>query len=472
MAADSLPRETEVLVIGAGPGGYVAAIRAAQSGADVTLVEKDAYGGTCLNVGCIPSKALITATDIAHDAEDADRMGISADIDVDFGAMTEWKDGVVSQLTGGVEKLCEANGVTLVDGTASFTSENEVTVDRDGTRKGAIEFDNAIVATGSRPVELTGFSFDGQHVLSSTHALALDSLPEELVVIGAGYIGMELSTVFAKLGVDVTVVEMRDQILPGYEQDVARVVSRRAESLGADFRFGERAEGWTPITSGVRVTTESDDDERFEYDADSVVVAVGREPVTDTLELSAAGVEMDENGFVQTDDQTRTSTEGIFAVGDVAGEPLLAHKASREGEVATEVIAGNAATVSTRAVPAAVFTDPEIATVGMTEATAEEAGLNPVVGQLPMRASGRALTLDETDGFVRVVADEETGTIVGAQLVCPDASELVAEFALAIETDATLTDIATTVHTHPTLTEAAMEAAANAHGAAIHTPNR
>ncbi|WP_267643144.1 dihydrolipoyl dehydrogenase [Haloarchaeobius amylolyticus] len=472
MADHSLPRETEVLVIGAGPGGYVAAIRAAQAGFDVTLVEKDAYGGTCLNVGCIPSKALITATDVAHEATTAEEMGITAEVDVDFAAMTDWKEGVVSRLTGGVEKLCRANGVTLVDGTAAFTDTQQVRVTRQGTTVGTTDFEHAIVATGSRPVELPGFAFDGEEVLSSTHALALDSLPDRLVVIGAGYIGMELSTVFAKLGVDVTVVEALDGVLPGYERDVARVVRRRAESLGVTFRFGERADGWTPTTGGVRVRTQSDDDGQAQYEADRVVVAVGRVPVTGTLDLSAAGVETDERGFVVTDEQARTSTDSIFAVGDVAGEPMLAHRASKEGEVAAAAIAGEDETMSTRAIPAAVFTDPEVATVGLTEAEAADAGLEPVVGRMPMRASGRALTLDETDGFVRVVANGTTGTIVGAQLVCPEASELVAEFALAVETGATLAEVATTVHTHPTLTEAVMEAAASAQGAAIHTVGR
>ncbi|WP_435335922.1 dihydrolipoyl dehydrogenase [Haloarchaeobius sp. TZWWS8] len=472
MAEDSLPSETEVLVIGAGPGGYVAAIRAAQSGCDVTLVERDAYGGTCLNVGCIPSKALITATDVAHDATDAEEMGISAEVDVDFGRMTDWKDSVVRQLTGGVEKLCSANGITLVDGTASFTGEDEVAVTRDGTEQGTIRFEHAIVATGSRPVELPGFSFDGTHVLSSTHALGLDSLPDELLVIGAGYIGMELSTVFAKLGVDVTVVEMLDQVLPGYERDVASVVRRRTEKLGIEFRFGERADTWEPTSGGVRVSTLDADDQRAEYDADFVVVAVGREPVTDSLDLQAAAIETDDRGFVRTDPKMRSSARHIFAVGDVAGEPLLAHKASKEGEVAADVIAGEPTTLSTRAIPAAVFTDPEIATVGLTESEAAAADLNTIVGRMPMRASGRALTLGETDGFVRVVADGDSGTILGAQLVCPDASELVAEFALAVETGATLSEVAATVHAHPTLTEAVMEAAANAQGEAIHTLDR
>ncbi|WP_323173453.1 dihydrolipoyl dehydrogenase [Natrialba sp. PRR66] len=471
MVEESIPVETDIVVIGAGPGGYVAAIRAAQSGFDVALVEKDAYGGTCLNVGCIPSKALIAAADITHDATHAEHMGIQAELDVDFSRMVDWKNNVVKQLTGGVEKLCTANGVTLINGTATFTSETAVQIMRNGTNLGSIAFTHAVIATGSRPVELPEFPFDGEHVLSSTHALGLESLPERLLVVGAGYIGMELSTVFAKLGVDVTVVEMLDQILPGYERDIARVVRKRAESLGINFHFGEGAQGWESTGRGVRVFTESDDGDQSEYEADRVVVAVGREPVTDTLNLGAAGIETDDRGFIPTDKQTRTVAERIFAVGDVVGEPLLAHKASKEGEIAADVIAGEAATFDSRAIPAAVFTDPEICTVGMTKDEAENAGLDPVVGRMPMRASGRALTLGETDGFVRIVANGRSGAVLGAQLVCPDASELAAELALAIETEATLEDIATTVHTHPTLTEAVMEAAANARGEAVHTLN-
>lgn len=472
MARESIPTETDVLVIGAGPGGYVAAIRAAQSGFDVALVERDAHGGTCLNVGCIPSKALIAAADIAHDARSAEHVGIRAELDVDFSRMVDWKDDVVNQLTSGVEKLCKANGVTLLDGTATFTNETEVQITRNGTALGSIEFTHAVVATGSRPVELPGFSFDGDHVLSSTHALELESLPERLLVVGAGYIGMELSTVFAKLGVDVTVVEMLDRVLPSYERDITRVVKNRAESLGIDFRFGEGARSWESTASGVRVLTESDDGDQSEYEADCTIVAVGRAPVTNTVNLEAAGIETNDRGFISTDDQTRTTANRIFAVGDVAGEPLLAHKASKEGEIAADVIAGKSVALNSRAIPAAVFTDPEICTVGMTEAEATDAGLDPVVGQMPMRASGRALTLGETDGFVRVVANGSSGAVLGAQLVCPDASELAAELALAIETEATLEDIATTVHTHPTLTEAVMEAAANARGEAVHTLNR
>lgn len=474
MVVGDIATGTDVVVIGGGPAGYTAAIRAAQLDLDVTLAEKDAYGGTCLNHGCIPSKALLTASDTAHEAATAEEMGIHADPSVDLGEMVAWKDDVVDQLTGGVEKLCKANGVNLVEGRAEFADENTVRIIHDGEGQGSesVEFEHAILATGSRPIEIPGFAFDGERILSSRHALALESVPESLVVIGAGYIGMEMSTVFAKVGTDVTVVEMLDDVLPTYESDVSQVVKNRAQELGIDFHFGESAQDWEEMDGGLSVHTETEDGEIDEYGAEKALVAVGRAPVTDTLSLEAIGVETDEDGFVPTDDRARTNVEHVHAVGDVAGEPMLAHKGMKEGEVAAEVIAGEPAALDYQAVPAAVFTDPEIGTVGLTEAEAEAEGFEPVVGQMPMRASGRALTLNESDGFVRVVADEPSGFLLGAQVVAPEASELIGELGLAIEMGATLEDVAATIHTHPTLTEAVMEAAANATGDAIHTLNR
>jgi len=474
MVVGDVTTGTDVLVIGGGPGGYVAAIRAGQLDLDVTLVEKDAYGGTCLNHGCIPSKALISATDVAHDAGNAEHMGVYADPAVDLQGMVEWKDGVVDQLTGGVEKLCKAAGVNLVAGRAEFASEDTARVVHEGEGQGSetIEFEHAIVATGSRPIEVPGFEFDGEHVLSSRDALSLDSVPDSLVVVGAGYIGMELSTVFQKLGCDVTVVEMLDDVLPGYEDDVARVVRTRAEELGVDFHFGQAAQEWERAGDGITVRTENEDGEIAEFGAERCLVAVGRQPVTDTLNLDALGLEPDEDGFLATDDQARTDLDHVFAVGDVAGEPMLAHKASTEGEVAAEVIAGEPAGLDYQAVPAAVFTDPEIGTVGMTEGEASEAGFEPIVGEFPLRANGRALTLGEDEGFVRVVAAGDGEFLLGAQVVAPEASELVAELGLAIEMGARLEDVAATVHTHPTLAEATREACANALGKAVHTLNR
>ncbi|MFB6139355.1 MAG: dihydrolipoyl dehydrogenase [Halosimplex sp.] len=474
MVVGDVTTGTDVLVIGAGPGGYVAAIRAGQLDLDVTLVEKEAYGGVCLNHGCIPSKALISATDVAHDAGHAEEMGIYADPAVDLQGMVEWKDGVVDRLTGGVEQLCKAAGVNLVEGRAEFAGEHKARVVHGGEGQGAetVEFEHAVVSTGSRPIEVPGFEFDGDHVLSSRQALALEAVPESMVVVGAGYIGMELSTVYQKLGCDVTVVEMLEDVLPGYEDDVARIVRERAEDLGVDFHFGQSADSWEEAGEGITVRTENEDGEIAEFGAEKCLVAVGRRPVTDTLNLEAVGLEPGEDGFLATDREARTDVEHVFAIGDVAGEPMLAHKASAEGEVAAEVVAGEPAALDHQAIPAAVFTDPEIGTVGMTEAEAAEAGFDPVVGQFPLRANGRALTLDEDEGFVRVVGDDESGFLLGAQVVAPEASELIAELALAVEMGAQLEDVAATIHTHPTLSEAVGEACANALGKAIHTLNR
>jgi dihydrolipoamide dehydrogenase len=474
MVVGDVSTGTEVAIIGAGTGGYVAAIRAAQLDLDVTLIEEEAVGGTCLNFGCIPSKALITATDVAYEAGHAEEMGVYADPELAVDEMVEWKDGVVDRLTGGVEKLCKAGGVNLVEGRAEFQDEHTLRVAHGGEGQGSesFEFEHAIIATGSRPIEIPGFEFDGENILSSRHALALDEAPDSVVVVGAGYIGMELSMVLAKMDVDVTVVEMLDDILPGYEDDLARPVKKRAEELGMDFYFGEAADSWSETEDGVVVTTENEDGETSEFEAEKAIVAVGRGPVTDTMGLEELGIAPNENGFIETDDRARTELDHIYAVGDVAGEPMLAHKASKEGQIAAEVIAGEPSALDYQAVPAAVFTDPEIGTVGMTEAAAEEAGYEPVVGRFPFRASGRALTTGHSDGFVRIVADEDSGFILGAQVVGQEASELIAELGLAVEMGATLEDVASTIHTHPTLAESVMEAAEAALGHAIHILNR
>ncbi|MFP9193745.1 dihydrolipoyl dehydrogenase [Natronosalvus vescus] len=489
MVVGDIATGTDVLVVGAGPAGYVAAIRAGQLDLDVTLVEKEAYGGTCLNHGCIPSKALITASDLAHEAGNAEEMGIHADPAIDLEGMVSWKDGVVDQLTGGVEKLCKANGVNLIEGTAHFADENSVRVSHGGEGQGSesIDFEHAIIATGSRPIEIPNFSYGDEPVLNSRQALALDSVPDSLVVVGAGYIGMELATVFAKLGTDVTVVEMLEDALPGFDPELARPVKKRAKALGIDFHFGYGASKWYDHGTGIRVEAEpaeqaaaetdggsqaAVEDETLELDAEKVLVAVGRAPVSDTLDLEAAGVETDDRGFITTDDRARTNVDHIFAVGDVAGEPMLAHAGSKEGQVAAEVIAGEPSALDYQAMPAAVFTDPEIGTVGMTESEAEEMGFETAVGKFPFQASGRALTTGHTDGFVKIVADADAGFILGAQVVGPEASELIAELGLAIELGATLEDVAATVHAHPTLAESVMEAAENALGHAIHTLNR
>lgn len=473
MVVGDITSGTEVLVVGGGPGGYVAAIRAGQLGLDVTLVEKDTLGGTCLIRGCIPSKALVSGAGLAYTAGNAEEMGISADLSVDYGAMVDWKDGIVQRLSSGVEKLCKANGVTLLEGRAEFTGSNSARVLHEGEGQGAesIEFEHAIIATGSRPIEIPGFSFDDDEILDSDEVLSIREIPEKLVVIGAGYIGMEVSTVFAKLGADVTVIEMLDSVLPGYDEALVEPVRDRGESLGVSFHLNEQAAGWEKQSEGVVVRTEGESGSHA-FEAEKVLVAVGREPVTDTMNLSALDVEPTEEGFIETDEQARTSVPHLFAVGDVAGEPMLAHKGSAEGEVAAEVIAGESVALDQQAIPAVVFTDPEIATVGLTAEEARAEGFEPVVGEFPFRASGRAMTTGDTDGFVQLVADSGSGFVLGGQIVGSDASELIGEVGLAIEMGATLVDVASTIHTHPTLSEAVMEAAKNALGQAIHTLNR
>jgi dihydrolipoamide dehydrogenase len=462
MVVGDISTGTDVLVIGGGPGGYVAAIRAGQLNLDVTLVEADAYGGTCLNYGCIPSKAMVTASDIANDARNAEHIGVHADPEVDLEEMVGWKDDVINQLTGGVKELCKANGVNLVEGWAEFT---------DGQGSETIEFEHCIIASGSRPIEIPSFEFDGENVLSSRDVLALESVPDSLVVVGGGYIGMELSMVLAKLGTKVTILEMLDEVMGNYGPDITRVVRKHAEELGIEIHVGQAAKKWSSSEGGITVQAEAEDGTVSGFDAEKCLLAVGREPVTDSLNIDTIELQPDDRGFLSTDDRARTELNHIFAVGDVAGEPMLAHKASKEGEVAAEVIAGEPSALDYQAIPAAVFTEPEIGTVGLTETEATNAGFDPVVGRMPLRASGRALTLDDTTGFVRIITDEATGFILGAQIVAPGASELIAEIGLAIEMGASLEDITCTIHTHPTLSEAVMEAAANARGESTHTVN-
>jgi dihydrolipoamide dehydrogenase len=472
MSGSTPPAETDVLVIGGGPGGYVAAIRAAQHDLDVTLVERDAYGGTCLNYGCIPSKALITATGRVRDAGDAAEMGVHADPTVDIEQMVQWKDGVVDQLTGGVEQLCQANGVTLVDGTARFNDEHSAEIERPTEEDTSITFSRCIVATGSRPIQIPGFDFADFPVLSSRDALEIQSIPESIVICGAGYIGLELAGVFADLGTDVEIVEMLGEAMPAYPNDLTEPVKSSLENRGVSFHFGEAADEWWPTKREIQVATEDADGERSTYSTNRVLVAVGRTPVTDTLDLEAVNLEPDENGFLPVDEHRRTEIEHVFAIGDVAGEPMLAHKAMAEGIVAAETIAGEDTVFDPEAIPAVVFTDPEIATVGLTEEEAVDAGFDPIVGEFPLRSSGRALTTGQSEGFVELVADGSSGQVLGGRMVGPEASELVAEVGLAVEQELSIEDIATTIHAHPTLSEAVMEAAENALGQAIHTLNR
>lgn len=455
-------RGDQVVVIGGGPAGYAAAIRAAQHDLDVTLVEDEGLGGTCLNHGCIPSKALISATDLAHRAGDARSMGISADPAVDVERMIRWKDGIVRRLTKGVAHLCDKRGVRVIDGVGRFADEETVVVERADGEETTVEFDYAIVATGSRPVEIPSLPFTHDRILDSRAALAIDETPDSMAIVGAGYIGMELAGVFAKLGTDVTVIELLEKTLPRYPERLTTPVTDRAERLGVEFEFETAVEGMSDAEDGIILETDAES-----IAVDRALVAVGRAAVTDTAGLDAIGIERADDGTVPTDAHGRTELDHVFAVGDVAGEPMLAHAGIAEGMTAAATIADVPARTD-RHIPEVVFTDPEIARVGDSASALREAGVEPQVGEFPLRANGRSLTLDRRDGFVRLVAEADSGRIRGGAIVGPEASELIGELGLAVELEATLSDVAETVHSHPTLSEAIMEAAEHGLGLPIH----
>ncbi|OMI24473.1 dihydrolipoyl dehydrogenase, partial [Bacillus haynesii] len=399
MVVGDFPIETDTLVIGAGPGGYVAAIRAAQLGQKVTIVEKGNLGGVCLNVGCIPSKALINAGHRYENAKHSEEMGITAEnVKVDFTKVQEWKASVVNKLTGGVEGLLKGNKVDIVKGEAYFVDSNSVRV-MDENSAQTYTFKNAIIATGSRPIELPNFKYSDR-VLNSTGALALKEIPKKLVVIGGGYIGTELGTAYANFGTEVVILEGGEEILPGFEKQMSSLVKRNLKKKGnVEIHTKAMAKGVEEKADGVTVTFEVKGEEQT-IDADYVLVTVGRVANTDELGLEQVGVEMTDRGIIKTDKQCRTNIPNIYAIGDIIEGPPLAHKASYEGKIAAEAIAGDAAEIDYLGIPAVVFSEPELASVGYTEAQAKEEGLSVTAAKFPFAANGRALSLNETDGFL------------------------------------------------------------------------
>ncbi|SFU91924.1 dihydrolipoyl dehydrogenase [Alicyclobacillus macrosporangiidus] len=464
MVVGEFSEDIDVLVVGAGPGGYVAAIRAAQLGKSVTIVDKAELGGVCLNRGCIPSKALITAAHQYEAAKSSPIPGITSTATLDFAKVQEWKQSVVDKMTGGVKTLLKGNKVRVVQGEVFFTGPNEVRVlsEYEGQR---FRFKDCILATGSRPIELKALPY-GKRVLSSTEALALDHVPESLIVVGGGYIGIELGQTYAKFGSKVTIVEGTGSILPTFDAQLTRMVVRNLKKYNVDIHTNAFAQGVEETENGITLTFKVGDEEK-RVTAEYVLVTVGRRPNTDELSLDAAGVQLTEKGMVQVDHQGRTSNPHIFAIGDIVPGPALAHKASYEGKVAAEVIAGHNSAVDYRCIPAVVFSDPEIATVGLSEEEAKQQYGEIAVGRFPYAANGRAVSLG-ADGFVKLIADKQSGLLVGAQVTGAEASNLIAELGLAIEMSATLEDIALTIHAHPTLGEMVMEAADVALGSPIH----
>jgi dihydrolipoamide dehydrogenase len=460
----------QVIVIGAGPGGYPCAIRLAQLGVRTLIVEKDNWGGVCLNVGCMPSKALITAAKRYEEVQHASSMGImvDGDVSVDLGKMQSWKQDIVNKLTGGIDQLLKGNGAERLIGTARVTGAHEVTVT---TAQGDKVFtaDHLVIATGSRPIEVPGFSFADPPVLDSTKALALTEIPRRMVVIGGGYIGLELTGVYAKLGTEVVVVEMMDSLLPGFDADAIKVIGRKLKKAGVTVLTKTKALGWEAADDGIVVKVQTPKGEQS-LPADYVLVTVGRFPNGGGLGLEALGVAYD-GRFIKTDEQRRTNVPHIFAVGDVAGNPMLAHKATYEGELVAEVIAGHKRKYDARTVPAVVFTDPEIAIAGLDEAAARARG-EVKVGKVPYAAIGRSLTTGDTDGFFKVIIDAVDHQVLGITICGTHASDLISEAALAIELHAEALDIGLTIHPHPTLGEGVMEAAKAALGEAVHVMNR
>lgn len=460
----------DVVVIGAGPGGYVAAIRSAQLGLKTACIEREYLGGVCLNVGCIPSKAMIAATHFLHRAEhQAADMGITIkDISVDMKKLKSWKDSVTNRMSTGVSTLLKGNGVTVISGEAEFKSKTEITV-KSSKGSESITAKHFIVATGSRPIEIPGFKFDEKDILSSTGALALEEIPKSVVVIGGGYIGLEITGYLSKLGTQVTVVEATGAILNGVvDPECAQVVARKLKKQEVTVMLNAKAKGQKKSGSGYEVTVEVGGKDEV-IKCDKILVTVGRKPNTDQANLKAAGIQLDERGFIKVDAQRRTSVSNIFAIGDISGQPMLAHKASHEGVLVAEVISGANRVYDAKTVPAVVFTDPEIASAGLMEEEARKKGYNDLlISKFPFAGNGRAVSIMETDGFVKMIADAKTHIILGVHIVGPEASNLISEAVLAIEMGARLEDIALSIHPHPTLGETMMEAAEATLGHAIH----
>jgi len=461
----------DAVVIGAGPGGYVAAIRLAQLGKKTALIEKESLGGVCLNWGCIPSKALISAANLVEDVRGAAERGVLVDAPrVDVDKLRAYKDAVVKKLVGGVGQLEKGNGVEVIKGTAKFVGPGAVEV-ASATGTTRVEAGAFIVATGSRPIEIPGFAFDGKDVWSAREAVDLPEVPRRLVVVGGGIIGLELGTVYAKLGARVTFLEALPQLLTGIDPEAVRLVQKGLRQREVAVHVNAKAKGWEKKGDALVVRAEVDG-KPLEVECDRILVAVGMRPNSEGLGLAEVGVKIGPKGFVEVDGQYRTSVPSIFAIGDLTGPPLLAHKASKEGEIAAEVIGGHKSTRDWVAMPGAIFTDPEVSAVGLSEEQARAAGYEPITGKFAFAALGRAIAIDHTEGFVKVVGDKASKLLLGVTICGPEASDLIAEAALALEMGAYLEDVALTVHAHPTLPEAFMEACKAALGEAIHAINR
>lgn len=468
MVVGSLTVETDVVVIGSGPGGYVAAIRAAQLGKDVILIEKDkGLGGICLHVGCIPTKALITSSDYFNTLKDLNTMGIKIDnYSVDIEKMNSWKQGIVNKMENGIRGLCEKQGIEVIQGVASFKDKSTVTISGKSDVN-TIKFKNAIIATGSSPVEIPNFKYDGEYVISSDEAMSLSKVPEKLVIVGGGYIGTELGTVYGKLGTEVHILEASEHLIPQLDSEIVDVVAKDISKFNVSIHYKAMAKNVVVKDSKVQVEFD-EETHNSTLLADKVLVVVGRKPNSSNLGLEEIGVKISEKGFIEVDSQMKSSVENIFAIGDVVGNPMLAHKASREGKIAAEVICGVPSAFDNKVIPLVVFNDPELVSVGMTEDQAKEEGREVIVKKFPYSALARAHMFDRTSGFIKMVADKKTQMVLGVHAAGPHVSEIVAEATLAIEMGAKVEDVALSIHPHPTISEGLSEVADTILGQAIH----
>ncbi len=464
--------QLDLVVIGSGPGGYVAAIKAAQLGLKVALVEKDpVLGGTCLNVGCIPSKALLHSTEVFHQVTHGKKHGLvgGEKVTIDVPAMMANKDKVVSQLNQGVKFLVSKRGIEIVQGLGRLDKQPGKVLVRSTAGERTLETKNIIIATGSSIVELPFMKFDGESIISSDHGIALKSVPEKMVVVGSGAIGLELGSVWARLGAQVTVVEMLSSIGgPAYDEDVAKVAQQAFEKQGIKFELGAKVTGVKKSAGGMALTAERDG-KPLEFPADKILVAVGRKANTQGLGAAEAGLKLDERGRVVIDDHFRTNLPGVYAIGDVVAGPMLAHKAEEEGVAAAEIIAGKAGHVNYNIIPGVIYTDPEIAGVGMLESEAKAKNIEVKVGKFQLAGNGRAIATDATTGFVKVIADAKTDKVLGVQIVARGGSEMIAAACAHMEYGASAEDIARTCFAHPTISESFKEAAMAVSKSSIHS---
>ena len=466
-----MPEKFDAVVIGGGPGGYVCAIRLSQLGKKTACIEsRGSLGGTCLNVGCIPSKSLLNLSENYHKAKNFEKIGIEvSSLKLNLPKMMKNKEKAVTVLTKGIEFLFKKNKVTYFKGTGSIIGNNQVSVKSTDNKEEKIETKNIIVATGSDPVSLPGIKFDEEKIVSSTGALSLKEVPKKLVVVGGGYIGLEMGSVWSRLGSEVQVVEFLDHITPGMDKEISNEFQKLLKKQGINFNLKTKVESISKNNNGVTVNTKDESGNKNKFDCDVVLVSVGRKPNTNNLNLDKIGVEKDKKGRIKVNNNFQTNIENIFAIGDVIEGPMLAHKAEEEGIAVAEIIAGQSGHVNYDTIPGVIYTSPEVASIGKTEEQLKEKKIDYKVGKFPFMANSRAKAIDEPEGFVKILADSKTDRVLGVHMIGPHAGELIAEMSVAMEFGASSEDIARTCHAHPTFSEAVKEAALSVDKRQIHS---